>query len=111
VQVLGPSAGTIVERVALDEFGVAVTYHSGSRGASTFARRALVRFGGRDYDPVAARWTIKDPVQFRAGDPDLYRYAFGDPIKEKWDQPRPEYHLFGRGEAENCKDYSPTHRF
>jgi len=40
----------------------------------------LVHFGKRDYDPSVGRWTAKDPILFGAGDPNLYRYAGGDPV-------------------------------
>jgi RHS repeat-associated protein len=40
----------------------------------------LVRFGARDYDPVLARWTAKDPLLFDAGDTNLYAYVGSDPI-------------------------------
>ncbi|NJK73907.1 MAG: RHS repeat protein [Microcoleus sp. SU_5_6] len=35
----------------------------------------LVRFGFRDYDSVAGKWTAKDPIGFNAGDGNLYRYV------------------------------------
>ena len=40
----------------------------------------LVRFGARDYDPVTARWTSKDPIRFAGGDANLYGYVLGDPV-------------------------------
>jgi len=40
----------------------------------------LVRFGARDYDAVAGRWTAKDPVGVQTGGPNLYLYASGDPV-------------------------------
>jgi RHS repeat-associated protein len=40
----------------------------------------LVRFGARDYDPEAGRWTAKDPIGFAGGDFDLFSYVFADPI-------------------------------
>ena len=39
----------------------------------------LVRFGARDYDPSAGRWTQKDASQFGGGT-NFYAYAFNDPI-------------------------------
>ncbi|WP_293342304.1 RHS repeat domain-containing protein [Microcoleus sp. CAWBG58] len=35
----------------------------------------LVRFGFRDYDVVAGKWTAKDPISFAGGDGNLYRYV------------------------------------
>ncbi|MEG3899817.1 MULTISPECIES: RHS repeat-associated core domain-containing protein [unclassified Microcoleus] len=40
----------------------------------------LVRFGFRDYDAVAAKWTAKDPIRFIGGDANLYSYVSNEPI-------------------------------
>jgi len=40
----------------------------------------LVRFGARDYDPEAGRWTATDPISFAGGDTNLYGYVLGDPV-------------------------------
>jgi RHS repeat-associated protein len=40
----------------------------------------LVRFGARDYDAEAGRWTAMDRIGFRGGDSNLYLYNYGDPI-------------------------------
>ena len=40
----------------------------------------LVRFGARDYDAVAGRWTAKDPVGLLNGGSNPYAYADGDPL-------------------------------
>ena len=42
----------------------------------------MVRFGARDYDPVTARWTSKDPIRFAGGDANLYGYVLGDPLNK-----------------------------
>ena len=39
-----------------------------------------MRFGHRDYDPDTGRWTAKDPILFRGGSTDLYRYCLNDPV-------------------------------
>jgi RHS repeat-associated protein len=39
-----------------------------------------VRYGARDYDPFAARWTLKDQIRFEGNDTNLYGYVIGDPI-------------------------------
>jgi RHS repeat-associated protein len=39
----------------------------------------LVRFGARDYDPLARRWVSKDPIRFDGG-LDLYVYSENDPV-------------------------------
>jgi RHS repeat-associated protein len=40
----------------------------------------LVHFGARDYDPVTARWTAKDPIGFNGGVTSLYTYVGGNPV-------------------------------
>jgi RHS repeat-associated protein len=40
----------------------------------------LVRFGARDYDAYAGRWTAKDPVLFAGDQANLYAYVANDPM-------------------------------
>jgi len=40
----------------------------------------LVRFGFRDYDPRAGRWTARDPSLFEGGQINLYLYVENDPV-------------------------------
>src|SRR5207247_4082762 len=40
----------------------------------------LVRFGLRDYDPVAGRWTARDPIRFSGGQGNLFAYLSNDPV-------------------------------
>jgi RHS repeat-associated protein len=40
----------------------------------------LVRFGARDYDANAGRWTTKDPLGFASGESNVYSYVEGDPV-------------------------------
>jgi len=40
----------------------------------------LIRFGFRDYDSWAGRWTAKDPVLFEGKDANLYRYVKNKPL-------------------------------
>ena len=35
--------------------------------------------GARAYDPVGQRWLEQDPIGFKAGDPNLYRYVHNMP--------------------------------
>jgi hypothetical protein len=44
-----------------------------------------VRFGARDYDAYAGRWTAKDPILFDGGDTLLYAYVGNDPLN--WRDP------------------------
>lgn len=40
----------------------------------------FVRFGFRDYDFVAGKWTAKDPIGFGGGDSNLYGYVRNNPV-------------------------------
>ncbi len=40
----------------------------------------LIRFGKRDYDSQTGTWTALDPIEFKGGDSNLYRYVFNDPV-------------------------------
>jgi RHS repeat-associated protein len=40
----------------------------------------LIRFGFRDYDPVAGRWTARDPILVESGQTNLYAYVNNNPI-------------------------------
>ncbi len=77
----GASLG-VVEEIAYDEFGVANTIPAfqpfGFGGGLTEGN--LVRFGARDYEPIRARWTAKDPIGFSCMELNLFEYAKSDPV-------------------------------
>jgi RHS repeat-associated protein len=84
--VVNSETGEIVQRMNYDAFG-RVTLDTnpgfqpfGFAGGLYEYQTGLVRFGTRDYDPEAGRWTTKDPVGFRGGDANLYGYVLNDPI-------------------------------
>ena len=78
--------GSVTERISYDAWGnvtqdsapgfIPIGFAGGLRDPDT----DLVRFGARDYDPVSGRWTATDPIRFRGGDTNLYRYATDDPV-------------------------------
>ncbi|HEX8440526.1 RHS repeat-associated core domain-containing protein [Archangium sp.] len=81
------AAGTIVLEVEYDAFGrivsgdpTAFELPIGFAGGIPDARTKLVRFGHRDYDPEAGRWTARDPVLYGGGQFNLYAYARNEPI-------------------------------
>jgi RHS repeat-associated protein len=80
------SDGTIMQRIDYDEFGVVLQDTNpgfqpfGFAGGIYDTHTGLVRFGARDYDPSVGRWTTKDPIGFDGDGPNLYTYAFGNPI-------------------------------
>lgn len=81
------SSGSVVKTVRYDSYGN-ITEDSnpdfeipfGFAGGLYDADTGLVRFGYRDYDPKAGRWTARDPIGFGGGDTNLYGYVLGDPI-------------------------------
>jgi RHS repeat-associated protein len=78
--------GGVVAQLAYDPWGhmtmdtgagfIPIGFAGGLRDPDT----GFIRFGARDYDPVAGRWTGPDPIRFAGGDPNLYRYVSGDPV-------------------------------
>ncbi len=79
--------GTVVKAVTYDSFGNVLedsnenlTVLFGFAGGLYDADAGLVRFGFRDYDAEAGRWTAKDPIGFKGGDGDLYGYCSGEPV-------------------------------
>jgi RHS repeat-associated protein len=80
------TTGAVVERYDYDVWG-RVTFESGDHSLHPFgyagglydADTGLVRFGVRDYDADAGRWTAPEPLGF-AAEANWYRYAGGDPV-------------------------------
>jgi RHS repeat-associated protein/uncharacterized repeat protein (TIGR01451 family) len=84
--IVDASSGTIAQELDYDDFG-RVTRDTnpgfqpfGFVGGLYDPDTKLVRFGARDYDPDAGRWTAKDPIRFAGGDTNLYGYVLGDPV-------------------------------
>ncbi|MFT3744386.1 MAG: RHS repeat-associated core domain-containing protein [Pyrinomonadaceae bacterium] len=84
--VVDVSSGNVAQRIDYDEFGVVLQDTNpgfqpfGFAGGLYDPQTKLVRFGTRDYDPEAGRWTLKDPILFAGGEANLYRYCANDPI-------------------------------
>lgn len=84
--VINAATGAIAQRIDYDEWGnVRADSASGFQpfgfaGGLHDGDLKLVRFGARDYDPVAGRWTSKDPIGFRGNDLNLYAYVSDRPI-------------------------------
>jgi RHS repeat-associated protein len=84
--VVNTATGQVAQRLGYDEFGNAlIDTNSGFQpfgfaGGIYDRNTRLVRFGARDYDAETGRWTAKDPIGLRAASPDLYAYAYNDPV-------------------------------
>ncbi len=84
--VVDSATGAVAERLDYDELGNVLADTApgfqpfGFAGGLRDRDSGLTRFGARDYDPIAGRWTAKDPLRFGGGSPNLYAYAGGDPV-------------------------------
>uniref|UniRef100_A0A7C3VN16 Teneurin-like YD-shell domain-containing protein n=1 Tax=Planktothricoides sp. SpSt-374 TaxID=2282167 RepID=A0A7C3VN16_9CYAN len=74
--------GELVKVLEYDSFGQVMAdsnpefeLHISFAGGLIDVETELVRFGFRDYDAVAGKWTAKDPIGFAAEDGNLYRYV------------------------------------
>ncbi|MEX2282347.1 MAG: RHS repeat-associated core domain-containing protein [Gemmatimonadota bacterium] len=84
--VVNSTTGQVVQRIDYDEYGN-ITADSnagfqpfGYAGGLLDSQVGLTRFGARDYDAVAGRWTAQDPIGFTGGSPNLYEYVGNDPV-------------------------------
>jgi len=84
--IINTATGEIVQRVDYDEFGRVLSDTNpgfspfGFAGGLYDRQTGLVRFGARDYDPEAGRWTGKDIIRFKGGSYNLYSYLLSNPI-------------------------------
>lgn len=84
------AAGTVVKELEYDAFGVLLSDSApafdlplGFAGGIADSLTGLVRFGFRDYDPLAGRWVARDPLLFGGGQDNLYVYAGNDPLNKR----------------------------
>lgn len=84
--VVDAQTGEIAQRLDYDAWGRVTTDTQpgfqpfGFAGGLYDPDTGLVRFGLRDYDAEAGRWTAKDPIGFLGGDSNLYAYVGNDPV-------------------------------
>jgi RHS repeat-associated protein len=87
--VVNAATGEVVQRMDYDAFGRVLQDTNpgfqpfGFAGGLYDDDTGLVRFGARDYDAYAGRWTAKDPVLFEGGEGEstnLYSYVNNDPL-------------------------------
>ncbi|MEO8132462.1 MAG: RHS repeat-associated core domain-containing protein, partial [Betaproteobacteria bacterium] len=83
--VVNATSGAVAQRIDYDTFGNVVQDSNpgfqpfGFGGGIYDLDTGLVRFGARDYDAATGRWTVRDPIGFRGGDGNQYRYVSNDP--------------------------------
>lgn len=79
-------SGELVQRIDYDEFGRIVLNTNpgfqpfGFAGGIYDPQTELLRFGARDYSPLAGRWVQKDRARFETGALNMYEYVGGDPV-------------------------------
>jgi RHS repeat-associated protein len=86
-RVVTDAAGVVVKRLRYDAFGGILEDSApgfdlpiGFAGGLPDPTTGLVRFGVRDYDPLAGRFTTPDPLLFGGSPTNLYAYAGSDPV-------------------------------
>lgn len=79
--------GELVKVLEYDSFGQVIAnsnpefeLHISFAGGLIDVDTELVRFGFRDYDAVAGKWTAKDPMGFAAKNGNLYQYVNNNTI-------------------------------
>jgi RHS repeat-associated protein len=86
--VVNASTGEIAQRIDYDEFGrktidTAPDFQPfGYAGGLADNATGLTLFGSRDFDPIAGRFLLRDPIGFRGTRANLYEYASDDPINQ-----------------------------
>ena len=84
--VVNADTGDVAQRIEYDAYGRVLEDTNpgfqpfGFAGGLYDPDTGLVRFGARDYDPVAGRFTAPDPLRFRGSGTNFYTYAAGDPV-------------------------------
>ncbi|MGL4550049.1 MAG: RHS repeat-associated core domain-containing protein, partial [Gemmataceae bacterium] len=84
--VVDAATGSVAQRIDYDEFGRVLVDTSpgfqpfGFAGGLYDRDTGLVRFGARDYDAEAGRWTAQDPIGFAGRQSNLYAYVNNNPV-------------------------------
>ena len=87
-RLVADAGGTVTKSLEYDAFGRLLSDSNpafdlpvGFAGGLGDSVTGLVRFGARDYDPEAGRWTARDPVLFRGHQVNLYAYVGNNPVQ------------------------------
>ncbi len=80
------AGGSVLDALTYGTFGNVLTETNAANGdrfkfacGEYDSITALYRFGARYYSPSTGRWTSQDPLQYIAGDANLYRYVQNSP--------------------------------
>jgi RHS repeat-associated protein len=80
------SGGSVLDALTYDPYGNILNQTNAANaprflyaGGAYDSLTGYDQFGRRYYDPSDGRWTSQDPLGFKAGDTDLYRYVANDP--------------------------------
>ena len=80
------AAGAVVNEYEYDSYGNFETRIEGVANPFTYTGRefdaesGLYYYRARYYDPATGRFLSEDPLNFAAGDSNLYRYVFSNPV-------------------------------
>jgi RHS repeat-associated protein len=104
--IVNATSGVVAQRLDYDEWGNVAVSGTQPAGWQPFGYAGglydpdtgLVRFGARDYDPVAGRWTAIDPIRFAGGQSNLFAYVDNDPVN-RIDREGTDGMSFGCGKA------------
>ncbi len=84
---LADNSGTVINHITYDSFGNVVSETDADfETCYLFAGRefdeetGLYYYRARYYDGIQGKFLSNDPIGFRGGDPNLYRYVFNSPI-------------------------------
>ena len=87
LRAVSDSSHNIIKEIIYDSFGNILSDSNesiyipfGFAGGHYDKDTGLNRFGHRDYDSYAGKWTAKDPINFSGGDTNLYGYVLNDPV-------------------------------
>jgi RHS repeat-associated protein len=89
-RVVTDAAGVAQKVLEYDAFGAVLSDSNpsfelpiGFAGGIADPATGLVRFGLRDYEPLAGRWTARDPILFSGAQANLYVYVGNNPISRR----------------------------
>jgi RHS repeat-associated protein len=84
--VINVLTGIVTQSLEYDEFGNVLADSTpgfqpfGFAGGLYDRDTSLIRFGARDHDSAAGRWTSKDPLKFKGQLENLYSYVGAEPV-------------------------------